>query len=382
MTILISNALEPIDSGMFFTGYALVLFVGTIIRLGVEDQILLIASKENQNINTLFLNVKRLLFTPIVLGFSWAIIVLVIRYYGGFDEIAYVFSLLPIIMLFSTVIAIVFQGQGNYIISILGLSFLMPFTFIVLLLINLGDVDLIEVAYYILFAALINLFVMIFILGFKIKSQKIKVSDEGLLGNENLDINYAINSFVAVFFVQGPIFISGFMLPSENVTDVALASRLSQTLTLLLLVVNFTFAPVARRLFEKRLILELILLWKNKCQLLWALGAIISVLFWLIVHDSIYFIKYVSVDSSVLLILWISQIISISFGPIGFLMLMSNQVKSLANIGIVVIVSLLMWLLILNRWMTVDLYCGLFLIAILFMRSTQVFFAINRLRSL
>jgi O-antigen/teichoic acid export membrane protein len=386
ITILISNILEPKDAGNFFAAYSLILFVSTLIRLGVDDQVLIMSSNQTQSIAVLLLKIRTLLIVPVILGISWVIIVISLKCFGFFNgkdfaQVIYILALIPLVTMFYTVIAIIFQGQGNYFISILGLSFLLPFTFILLLLFNLGELQLIEVTYYILIATLSNALVMTFILAIKLKGNKSKENKKIEFTRNKFKLNYALNSLVAVFFVQAPIFIAGFLLPSEDVTNVALASRLSQTLVLLLLVVNFTFGPDARRLFEKNMIHELILLWQKKVYLLWCAGFVVSLLFWTVIYDNALFIKYIKIDNLVLLILWLAQIISISFGPIGFLMIMSNQITALASIGITVVFFTLILLLITYQWLTVYLYCGIFLFAILCMKSLQTFLALNKLRT-
>ena len=260
----------------------------------------------------------------------------------------------------------------------------MPFTSILLMLFSFNEVGLIEVSYYILFATLLNTIVMMAILVLKVKQQdisNIKNENKIVVTNKKLDLRYAVNSFVAVFFVQAPIFIAGFVLASEDVTNIALASRLSQTLVLLLLVVNFTFAPSARRLFEKNMNRELVILWKKKSFLLCCLGILASLVFWTLVYNNELFKKFVVVDNLVLLISWLTQVIAISFGPIGFLMIMSNQIKTLASIGIAVVVFTLLTILIAYQWMTIYLYSVIFLCAITSMKSMQTFFALNKLKA-
>jgi O-antigen/teichoic acid export membrane protein len=164
----------------------------------------------------------------------------------------------------------------------------------------------------------------------------------GLLRKEQL--YFFANAVSNTFWAQAPIFLAGIMVSASFSRDMAIVVRYCQILTIVVVVFNFTFAPVARRYFIENRSDELYDLWKSTAAKMILISAPVGVAMPFILISGYSSMLTASVEWKIVLFPWLVQMVINFFGPIGYLLIATERVKDLAyiNTGFALIASLVL----------------------------------------
>lgn len=346
LTLVIISELDKESAGIYFAAYANVMFLATIMRLGMDETLLKYSSLYNSNEQSKIV-AHRVLYKCFFLVLLFYLFFLTVFFFTQ-DIISSIFDreifltikrllVLPVFLLVINFLCVFFQGIGYVKISVIGLTVINIFVSIILIYsLDIsspkGLADVVTLATGI--AALFCMFFYFNIFGFvKTKQSDSKVSFAEL-SHSFLPLWIVVVSG-QVFQWSAQIVGSQYLSPSD-LADVALSVRFSQLALMILVVVNYLYGPVFRNLYKQGDIKKILSLYKHIVFFSSLTMIVLSGLLFLIfpVVTSLLGSDYSSFQT-LFYVFWAGQCVNVAIGPIGYVYTMCNQERQLMFFSVV-----------------------------------------------
>ena len=346
LTLAIFVRLEKQEAGVYFTAFAIIMFVTSIIRLGMDDILLKNAALYQSSMerklkaHQSFLECLLLVFT--VYGITRCLYIFleeyVLRLFG--EQLFLVIESLiwlPLLHSILSLLSIFFQGAGHANISIFGLTMLGQLISIIALFLfdgiqaeTLGGIVTAATGFAVIFSAAfyVGLFGSQVLKGIPFQQAGIR---EGLI--QYLPLWIVVIS--AQVFQWGVQITGSQFLEPESLADLALGVRLSQLAAVILVVVNYYSAPIFRRFYIAGELGKLMRMYKQITFYSFLIMAVITFGLIIFIPKLILIVgpAYASFQTF-FYILWIGQAINVSIGPISHLYTMCNEEVELLRVSV------------------------------------------------
>jgi O-antigen/teichoic acid export membrane protein len=339
LTIFVATQYSILESGQFFTAYSVLLILSGILKLGFEDGILKAASG---SVSDEVICSWIVCVAGVACLFASILFYLDITFFAKFtgnEKIAFFVSLPAMVV--TGLISFYLQGKQKFIYATLTQSIFTPGAFIIIacyssyfdhpvpLVVNIGCS---------------NLTALIAALWIYMKTNKVKFTFKlvHILSVRKVDQCYLyLNSLMGVFYLHGLILLAAYILGEKEVSQLTVALRLCQASSVLVLVMNFTFAPKIRQLFTIGDYLAIKKLYLSSVFLGLALAASCT-LFYLLLIDQLQFLFFgkTLISGSLFWPLWAGYAVNLCLGTIGYLYIMLDRHAVSTTVGVTVMLAM------------------------------------------
>ncbi|WP_334050102.1 MATE family efflux transporter [Alteromonas gracilis] len=338
LAFCVTQKFDEFAAGEFFLFLAILGMLSTFFRIGLDNVIL-----KNVGINNSKSNVSNIYAVSTLAVFTFYSVCLALVYITKqlgiaqeFFEYKYSFFLIKVLPFYSLNIisSFLFQAQQKTFLSLLALNIVQNLSVsIYLVLATKVDIENLILQYQIL-AILIFIAINVFIYyrnGFP--NFQIKFEAKLLLYTTLSFWVIALANQSTIWF--GQIY-AAFYVDSGQIAFLSTAQRLSSVISLMLMAVNMVIAPKIAYFFKKGAISELKSLVQTSTTFLFVFVTfpVILITLW---ADSIMtlFGKQYSEASELLKIFCFAQLINVMTGPVGFILGMSGNERTLRNVVII-----------------------------------------------
>lgn len=338
MSLVVGRNLGASDSGFFFLSFSIITFLAAFSRIGLDNAIVRFIGAEEGVINNYTMSIlKKSLFLTLALSFPICLLI----YMFNVELATLVFSkpeLSNVLMYMSpsivgisisTIIAMYLQARRMVALSLTFLNILSNISFALITFI--GDIDLVETSALIYSAATTSTaLVGIFLCFKKAKPSEKKEISWSILLSSCLPLWFVLMMSQLILWF-GQIY-AGIWLPSDEISQIAVAQRVSMLTSFILMAVNVVVAPRFARLYKLGEIKELEKLakWSVKIMLLFSVP-MFSVLLIFPNYIMSMFGDGFANGKELLQIFCIGQFINVLTGSVAYILTMSGNERDLRN---------------------------------------------------
>jgi O-antigen/teichoic acid export membrane protein len=334
--IYVSKNLSEKELGAFFFIFSVIMFISPITRLGY-DNFLLKTFSITYDIKYLIKATKNITVFVIILIIIFLTFDKVILSYTNFSEhkLSYLYFVLTIFFInFSFLNAMTLQGRGLIPQALATISFI-PYLIASIVLFTLEINSLRETSLTILTSWIISSLYSIILL--KIKHTKFYSNNSINTGNATWIMLFSfwvmtLSNQIPLWFSQ---IVGGFLLTAQELHALAVFIKISTIFNLLLAAFNSVLTPKIAQLYYTGEVKNIESMTKKHIKWMLILSAPLLIL--LIVFSqhifNIFNINYANFIYYFYIIIS-SQIISISFGAVNYLLILTNNENSARNISI------------------------------------------------
>lgn len=342
VTLVIAKKLGAESSGLYFLGFAIVTFLANVSRLGLDNAVLKLVSINYHRDNGLVASI--ILSALLIIGFVGLILSFLIIYWSEFFSLLlfenYRVSIVTnkmvpymVVSSWCFIIAMALQGMQKLIHSIFVTNIIINI-FLLLFLWFIDNLSALKVVNILIFSALINLCSGIYFLRPILReNRKIKLVLKEL-------VTLAKPLFIIVLCNQcllwlGQIVLGIYGTPAE-VSNFAVAQRISMLVSFFLMAINLVVAPKYARLYNSNDLASL----KKLVALTGRINVAITIPIVLIVilfseAFFAYFGNGYDKASFALIILALGQLLNAITGSVGYLLSMTGHEKNMRNNSVV-----------------------------------------------
>lgn len=350
-TLAVWIFLDTEQAGIYYSALALFFLFAYFTKFGIDDFSLKSAATdiEDQSLLNTFIKstvIYLCIFALLIASFP-LIRPYIIEVYG--DSVLVVLINLFLGLFFfqaAQTIGVILQGRGRYKSSIVLVYFFPQSLQIILIsLFQLNTAEHISLVFSGTYFLSSVLAVIIFVRGLENLSFA-KIQWLYKSGDIPELFTYWVTSVSAQLQLHAPTAISASYLEYTQVALLAFTLKCCQLSYSLLVIVNYNFAPRARKLFLQGDLSRVWSLYKKSAliclQVLVGLTIAVYIGFKIMHFANV--TKFIQIEL-LFWVLWPSFFINVAFGPIGFLLIMTNKQKVLAQISLVLSVTLCLSLL-------------------------------------
>jgi len=405
LTLVVAKAVSKEVAGHFFTAYSITIFLSFLLRFGMDDIILRYSSSVN-NLNTLYkaqCALVKAISISIITSVIWCTLVfglqdvLVSIYSNKVVATLQSLSFLVFFLVFVNLFSTFFQGLKFYFIAILGLAYIPPLTTVTFLLI-MDDINLSSLSYTYVLSAAFSAITLISCYYFMYCGKKSIELPKTLKVELKETVKFTgasslwLSSIGGQFLLYGGVIIGGIYLNVESLAELSVSTRLSQLAPLVLVIINYTFAPKARELFLSKNYRDLKNTYLKSIAFCFAIMSLLTIFVFFALDWVSYFLgeKYNGLGD-VFWILWFGQFINVSLGPIGYVYIMCDREKLISYLALLSVTVLCIALFVISSYQSVELVALIvsviiafnkLLLSIYFYFFNEVFFGIDKNQSM
>lgn len=342
VTLVIAKKLGAESSGLYFLGFAIITFIANLSRLGMDNAVLKLVSI-NYQINQSV--VSSVVIGSIILSGGASLTISVIIYFSSeyisvmfFDTkelSAVINNMLPymIISSWSIIIAMILQGMQKLIQAIL-ITNIITNSLLLASLLLFDDVNTDSAVHLLFFSCLINFLIGLFLIRriFNCKVDITSAFKELLRLSKPFLVIVLCNQCVLWL---GQIFLGVYGTPSE-VSNFAIAQRISMLVSFFLMAINLVVAPRYARFYNSNDFTSLskLVVLTGRINVTIAIP-IILMIFMFSDHFFSYFGNGYDKASVVLMILAVGQLFNAVSGSVGYLLSMTGYENILRNNSVI-----------------------------------------------
>lgn len=343
MNLIIANALDITDAGLFFISFAILTILSTILRLGGD--IIFIKYLSIYNEDHMFNNIRYLVDKVLIKSGIISVVVSLLLFLFR-DQIEdqifhkeglgmvfkWMFLSIPFTCIYY-LISFAFQALKVVVLSISIQNLILP-VLVSVCIVLLSPQNGGELAFLFFLCSVFVALLAIFLWYFKLPSSDDIV--KGLPENFNaISFNNWIYAVLQIAILWGGQFISGFFTSEKDMAHLAVSQRITTLISFILIAINYVSAPHFSSLYDKGKLIELEKYAKTTTKLMvFCALPIIGVV--VLFPSSILSLFGDGYEDGYLLlaILSVGQFINVITGSVGFLLLMTGNEKTLRNITI------------------------------------------------
>lgn len=342
VTLTIAKKLGAESSGLYFLSFAIITFLSNISRLGMDNAVLKLVSINYQKSRSVVsaVLISAIAFSSAV-GLCLSMFVfyqseyIAINFFGNQKLGAVIDKMLPYMVVSSwcIIIAMVLQGMQNLIRAILVTNIITNL-FLLILLLVLDNYNTNKVAELLFFSILFNFFVGLYFIKelFSFKLDFTLAIKELLTLSKSLFVIVLSNQSLLWF---GQIFL-GVYGTSSDVSNFAIAQRISMLVSFFLMAINLVVAPKYARFFYSNDL-------KSLARLVILTGRVnvavtIPIVVIIIIFSDYFFDQFgngYEKAAFALIILAVGQLFNAITGSVSYLLSMTGHEKALRNNSLV-----------------------------------------------
>ena len=346
LTIFVATQYPPIIASKFFIAYSSLFLVSSVLKFGFEDTVLKAgASGVSDTIAVSWIvgiTTLSLLFSFFLYIIDFFSILKLAR-----DDALLVCAIIPTNVV-CTLTGFYLQGKRRYVTSTIVQAIIVPgsFVFFAMLCKVYGyEYPLLNIY---LLASIIGLICALSSLYSHVNHRfEFKFCDLIKVDWKEQKFLY-VNSLMSILALHGVVVASALLLVPAEVVELNLILRICQTSSVIILVLNFTFAPKIRELHNKKDQDAVMVIYSKSVGLGLTLALIASVFYYFFIEIfGTYFSNEVNIPKKEFWILWLSYATNLALGTIGYLYIMTDRarISSLTGLAVTSVMFFILWLL-------------------------------------
>jgi O-antigen/teichoic acid export membrane protein len=338
LTFYVATVYSSSIASSFFIAYSSIFVLAALLKFGFEDAVLKAASSKSESSAApswiIMITFLSAIFSTLIYHLEIYIPLKIPK--NDFILISYI---LPM-SVFYGLIGFYLQGKKKYILSTLVQAIFVPSLFILLSFFsNFYSLDYKLLFIYLVAVSLSTIFTLLIFL-LNINGIRYLTIKDFMRINWNEQKFLYLNSVVAIMFLHGIILAASFSLSESEIIELNLILRLCQVSSLMILVLNFTFAPNIRGYFEKKNYTAISNTYKRSIYIGATLSIFISIFYYFFINNLTNRYFEIAIPQTEFWILWISYAINLCIGTIGYLYIMLDRAKVSSLMGFAITITM------------------------------------------